>query len=86
MGHTSNSLEDVEHRLVRRLFNWFHFTLEGIYGEVWITEVNNKDKTKEMLKLSIVKTKHTGLGMGYKGRKKGGKNMNLEKINVSPFI
>ena len=44
------------------------FTSKKVYLEGWVTEVNNKDKTKEMLKLSIVNTKHTGWGMGYMGR------------------
>ena len=42
--------------------------LKKVYEEGWVVEVNNKDKTKEKLNLSVVKTKHTGWGMGYKGR------------------
>ena len=44
---------------MRRLFYWFHFILKKVFWEGSVAEVTNKDKTKAMLKLSIVKTKHT---------------------------
>ena len=53
MRHTSNSLEDVEHWYMRRMFSWVSLHL----GEDWVTEAKNKDTGKELLRLIITKDK-----------------------------
>ena len=61
--HSWNSLEDVEHWYVRRMFSWVSRHLERAYGERWVTEANNKDAGKEMLKFTITEDKQ-GLVLG----------------------
>ena len=52
LRHTSNSLEDVEHWYVRRMFSWYFRHLERVYGEGSVTEAKkNKDTGKEMSRL-----------------------------------
>ena len=53
LRHTANSLEDVEHWYVRRMYSWVSRHL----GEGWVTQAKNKDAGKELLRLLITKDK-----------------------------
>ena len=91
LRHTSNSLEDVEHWYVGRMFSWVSRHL----GEGWVTEAKYKDTGKELLRLIITKDKYgwfgvsqvrknwigfKGGGGGYVSHSRKGGYMNLQKI------
>ena len=48
-----NSLEDVEHWYVRRMFSAVSCHFERVNGEGWVTDAKNKDTRKDMLTLII---------------------------------